>query len=274
MENLLNAIKARLSLALFPADGNKSGPVPPALMPAPIDGDMSQQLTSVGHMCIPPSKLPPQEGFVYIENNCLKALDDLTDYERDRREMIEPLLAEWAQMYLDLCDLKARTVSTVAAFRERHVFRNSKRKQRGYTPSLSIFSLDRSMCLTERHSDRVSLDDTKVAEAKELFDECFKAWGDKSPKEMRQAVEISFKRKKSGDYSREKIVELCQIESDDQRWNDAIAIIRKAELVDGVATHYLVAVRDSLDKYQPLPLDIANVRPYRKEALDQQEPQP
>jgi len=269
MENPLNKLKEQINKVLF----RQPAKVLPQARPeegqaSPQDeGELGRRLTAVGHMYIPPGRIAP-EGFVYIENNCLKAVGDLTEYERDRREVMEPIMVEFAEEYLRLADIKARAHDALDWLIGKHGQRNSKRQQENKQSSHTIFSLDRSLSLSRKYSDRVKYDDVMITAAKELIDKCVEEWEKGSRDEMKQLVALSFKRNANNEFSRAKIVELRQINSKDPRWKEAMDMIQEAELVDGVASYLLVSVRDAQEKYHPLPLDISAVRSYRaKEAI-------
>jgi hypothetical protein len=214
-------------------------------------------------MCIPPERKAP-EGCVFIENNQMKLLGDLTDYERYRLEVLTPLMAEWSEQYLALADLKARIHQAMDNLSVIYAGRNTKRKQDQKKSSITVFTLDRSLSLTRKYADRVTYEDVLLAEAKDLIDQCVEDWEQGSRNEMKQLVALSFQRNAKNEFSRAEMVKLRRMESKDPRWKQAMEIIQSAELVDGVASYLLVSVRDDQDDYHPLPLDIAHVRSYRE----------
>lgn len=258
----LNALKTTVSRALF------GRPIRDQAPPAePEASPQAERLGELRHLAFPPARLPP-EGFVYIEDRKAVAVEDLDEEQLWRRDTIEPLQAEWIVKYLEMADLAARIHEAMDEREARWGARKTKRQQAGRPVSGSAYSLDRSLCLERRYADRVRYDDLKMKRAKDWMEECAEEWEANSRDEIRQLIALSFKKNSRGEYSRAEMARLRKIKSEDQRWKDAVALIVDAEIVDGVAGYLMLSVRDAHDKYHPLPLDIASVRPYRAKPDD------
>jgi hypothetical protein len=259
----LNALKAALCAVLFPS-------APPAEpVEAPQDGRPVNALGEVRMMALPLSRIPP-EGYVFVADRDLRAIEDLDEEQRWTREIMEPLQIEYIEHYLTLCDLTAR-LNDAMDYRNRKWGANTQRKKDGKPTSGSAFSLDRSAVLERSFSDRVRFDDLKMQRAKALIEECMSEWEVGSRPEVRQLVTVAFRKSRNGQYSRVDLTRLRKIESADPRWQEAIKLTIDAEIVDGSAGYLLLKVRDANDQYHPLPLDIASVRPYRAPSVEKQQ---
>ena len=252
-QTLLNPLKKLIDAAL--SDG-KTAPAEPSL-PA--------QLSAVGHFLIPEVADPP-EGWVYVEDGRLKRFDDLTDFERDREALLQPLAREWMEHWLAIADLSARFDEAFDVLDELAAPRKTARAKAGLGQSVTRFLLDRSVSLARKRADVVRYDEDKLLAAKKKVDACVERFSIGGRKEIKQLAELSFTKNTKGEYSRSGMVRLRRLESDDPEWHEAMDLIKKAELVDGMASYKLVSVRDRSGKYHPLPLDIASVRPWRRTA--------
>jgi hypothetical protein len=252
----LNNLKAAVSAALFPVAATHE----PEKPDTPEAGGGAQALGQVRMMAIAPSKLPP-EGFVYVGDRDLRAIEDLDEEQQWTRETMEPLQLEYIEQYLRLADLSAK-LHAAMDYRSEKWGANTKRKQDGMPTSGTAYSLDRSIALDRSFTDRVRYDDLKMARAKALIEECISEWEAGARPEVRKLVTVAFTKSRRGQYSRVDLARLRKIESDDSRWQQAIKLTYDAEAVDGSAGYLLLKVRDAFDRYHPLPLDIANVRPY------------
>lgn len=253
-QTFLNPLKSLIGMAL---SGGKSAE--PADAPA---ADLAGRLNAIGHFAIPHTP-EPAPGYVFIEDGQMKAEGKLTDYERRREALLQPLAQEWIERWLDIADLAARFNEAFDELEELNAPRQTKRVTAGKKPSLGLFLLDRSVKLSRTRADSVRYEEDKLLKAKTLVDECVARWSEGGRDEMRQLAEISFTKNSKGEYSRSGMVRLRRMQSADPKWEDAMNQIRKAEIVDGVTSYLLVSVRDKDGKYHPLPLDIADVRPFR-----------
>lgn len=238
-----------------------------AAQASPTMPDLSAQLSAVGHFAIPPTP-EPAPGYVFVEDGQMKLEAKLSDYERHREALLQPIAQEWAELWLKIADLKARYDDAFDEIESINTPKETKRVTAGKKPSLTLHLLDRSIRLSRNRADAVRYEEDKLLAAKALVDECVSRWADQGGSdEIRQLAELSFTKNAKGEYSRSGMVRLRRIKSEDPDWGLAMEKIREAELVDGVTSYLLVSVRDRDGKYQPLPLDIASVRPYRLPTL-------
>lgn len=252
MKDRLNQLKAGLS-ALFAAAQPRQAEAP---------GGLPERLSAVGAMEILP--LPdPAPGMAWVEDGVQKAEEKLTDYERRREALLVPLACEWAEKYLALADLSARINDAFDELEAINAPRNTARRGAGKLGSLTLHTLARDFAIARKRADTVRYEEDLMLRAKDLVDACVGRWAEGGRDEIRQMAEIAFTKNAKGEYSRSGMVRLRRLQSDDPEWQEAMGIIREAEIVDGVASYLLVSVRDRHGKYRPLPLDIAGIRPYR-----------
>ena len=259
MTHRINDLRRRISAALFPAT--------PIAEPPSAEGanEIRERLGDLRHMAIPPLPDPP-EGLIYLEDRRLAHIADLDEQQRWHRETMEPLMIEWAERYLELCDLSARIHAAMDERERRWGVRQTARARAGQKTSGVAFSLDRNMKIERTYSDRVAYDDLRMKRAHELMEQCVEEWEAGGRNEIKQIVSLSFRKNSKGLYSRVEMTRLLKIKSADPRWQEAVQLIREAEIVDGVAAYLMMAIRDERGKFIRLPLDIASVRPLAKEA--------
>lgn len=252
-QSFLNALKGQIANAL---NGIKGNP----------DPGLPERLSAVRHFSIPAIE-PPPPGYVHIEDGMMKQEAKLTDYERQREALLQPIAEDWIEAWLKLAEIAASFNDAFDRIETLNQPRNTMRVQSGKKPSLTLYLLDRSVSLTRRRTDTVKFQEDALLAAKLLVDECVERWsadgGDEGRNEMRQLAELSFTKNAQGEYSRSGMVRLRRMESADPKWREAMDKIEEAEIVDGVSSYLLVSVRDVDGKYHPLPLDIASIRPYR-----------
>lgn len=258
-QTFLNPLKLLINAAF---SANKA---PAPAMPAQAKPALAGQLSAVAHFAIPPVEEPP-EGWVHVEDGRLKRFADLTEFEQIREELLQPLVQDWMKMWLDMADLSARFDEAFDRLDELNAPRQTQRAKAGRPGSVTRYTLDRSLCIARKRADTVRYDEDKLLAAKALIDDCVERWSEGGRDEIKQIAELSFTKNAQGEYSRSGMVRLRRISSSDPKWREAMDKIRDAELVDGVASYKLISVRDAQGHYQPLPLDIASVRPYRMES--------
>jgi len=205
----------------------------------------------------------PFPNFVWIEDGCQKLEANLSEYERKREALLLPLVQAWQEEYLRLADLKAWGHEVFDEIESLNTPRKTKRVTSGKSPSLTLFSLDRTSRISRKIADQVRFHEDTLMRAKNLIDACVERWEEGSKEEMKKLVALFFSRNAAGDFSRTMLVRLRKIESNDPDWIEAMKLIGEAEIVDGVTSYLLVSVRDDQGEYHPLPLDIASIRAAR-----------
>lgn len=259
-QSYLNALKAQIGNAL---NGIKGGTQSADIDVNPADpSDRAGRLNTVRHFRIPIPE-PPPPGWVDVEDGMRKLETKLEPYERDREALLKPLAEEWIEAWLNLAGIAARFNEVFDKVEQLNSPRNSGRVQQGKKPSLTLHLLDRSIALSRKRSDTVRYKEDILLKAKGLIDACVERKAQGGDKFIRQLAELSFTKNAQGDYSRAGMVKLRRMDNDDPQWREAMGLIEKAEIVDGVSSYLLVSIRDVDGKYHPLPLDIASIRPYQ-----------
>lgn len=256
-QTFLNPLKALVEAVLH---GHRNVDKPAA---GAADTDMPTKLNAVAHFSIPATP-EPAPGYVFVEDGQMKLETKLSDYERRREALLQPLAHEWIEKWLSIADLAARFNDAFDELEELNAPKQTKRVTAGKKPSLSVFLLDRSVRLSRARNDTVRYEEDKLLAAKALVDECVTRWSEGGRDEIRQLAEMSFTKNAKGEYSRSGMVRLRRMNSTDPLWEEAMNQIRKAEIVDGVTSYLLVSVRDKDGKYHPLPMDIASIKPFRQ----------
>lgn len=235
--------------------------------PVDLRQTTAEQLTALGHFLIP-AAAEPDPGHVILRDGRQKPIAELSEFEIKREAKLQALACEGMDLYLRLADFSARYDVDFDELDEESAPRQAKNSRAAGTQSVSRVLLDGSVKLERKRADVVSYDEDKLMAAKALIDVCVQRFAAGGRSEIKQMAELSFVKNAKGQYSRSGMVRLQQIESDDPEWQQAMELIKKAELVGGVASYKLISVRDKYGKYHPLPLDIAAVRPFRRPADD------
>lgn len=262
-QTCLNGLKAALNMALFAQPTPEAGGEAQSLggrSEHPGFGDLAASLNGLGHIRIQPTPVP-KDGYVVIGDGEEKRADKLTEYEREREALLQPIARRAIEAYLTLSELAADWNAAFDTIEELNTPRKSKRIREGKKPNLSLFLLDRSVKLQRTQADIIRYQEDRLLEAKKLVDECVAEWSANSNQNLVKLVELAFKKGRRG-YSRSAMLTLRSMESDDPRWLRAMAIIREAEILDGAASYLLASVRDEKGEYIPIPLDMAAVRPW------------
>lgn len=245
-----------------------------AEQPAATDtaaADPALRLNELRHMIVPPSRVP-MSGHVYINDRDQRAIEDLDDEQRWTMEVLEPLQHEWMEAHLWVADIAFRTNAAMDYRENTWGARKTQRQQAGLPVSGSAPCLDRSVITERTFQDRVRYDDLKMKRALELIEECL-AKGD-IPEFHRKVISVAFKPNAKGMYSRTDLARLRKIESSDPKWQEAINLTIQAESPDGSAGYLMLKVRDANNKFHSLPLNIAAVRPYPRDAQSLPMPRP
>lgn len=258
-QSYLNTLKSHLNAVLFGGRAADAQPAEPEAAPAAIDGNAAQALSGLGHFRIPLLE-PPGEGWVYVGDGELRRVDKLTDYECQRENLLAPVAKRVVELYLALAQLKADWNQAFDAIELLNEPKQTGRVKKGKKPSLTLYLLDRSISLSRQRSDIVRYEQDIVLRAKKLLEACFDEWSGDGADEVKQTFEIAFTKNPAGQYSRASMLKLQRIQSKDPRWQEAMGIIKSAEIPDGMASYLTASVRDKQGKYHPIPLDMASVR--------------
>ncbi|MFM8332615.1 MAG: DUF3164 family protein [Candidatus Methylumidiphilus sp.] len=232
----------------------------------PAHVDPAEALSALGHFIIPATP-EPDPGYVILRDGRQKPISELTDFERRREEKLQVLAADGIDLYLRLADWAARFDDDFDEMDAESGPRVAKNARESGKQSVSRALIDGSVKLERKRADMVGYDDDKMLAAKEIVDQCIKRFsGGEEDTELAQIAKIAFTKNDLGQYSRQGMMTLLRVQSQDAEWLDAMALIKKAEKKDGVAAYKLISIRDKYGKWHPLPLNIAAVRPCRRPA--------
>ena len=269
--NRLNELKKQINGLLFGAVERKDNrPVTPtdASEAESAAKKTTQGLNQLRHLHIKLQDDPP-EGFVWIENNCLKPASELTDYEMHREALLVPFVQAWMDEYLRIAHLKAWGHEIFDEILSLNQVNQTERLKTGKQPSMTLFPLDRTASAMRKIADRVRYEEDKMIQAQDIINGCLDRLADGKRNDTTKIVQALMAKNDKGEFSRSSIVKLRKIARDmeDKKWMEAMDIIQSAEIVDGVASYLLVSVRDDQGDYHPLPLDIASVRPVKRQEV-------
>jgi hypothetical protein len=229
-------------------------------------GALLARLAEIAHITLPKRKASPGPGWWLNRNGGATHVDDVPAYERLREETLRPLLERHLELYLALADHKARLSKHLAdlvdvCWQEHGVLIEGEKKK-----GMTLYLYDGSMCVRRVYRDRTAYDES-IGAAEALVQEFLKDKTEDAGPEVRALIESAFVKNKEGDIRRSEMVRLRSHKFDDPRWTKAMQIIADAEQVLSQACYFTAFVQDASGAYQPLPLDLAAVRPHLQPAV-------
>lgn len=96
--------------------------------------------------------------------------------------------------------------------------------------------------------------------AKQLVDECLRAWSEDARPELRTIVTEAFRTDKEGQVSREAVFSLLRMEIVDDTWKRAMDALRESVRVAGSKTYIRMQRRDRIGHWHTISIDLASAQ--------------
>jgi hypothetical protein len=222
------------------------------------------RLAQVHFIPLKPVRTPPA-GYWTDRDGRLVHIEDVADYEQLRETYLAPLLHRHLEIYLGIADLKARYLDDIEALLqlcwERHRVKFGGKKN-----NVTLYTFDGLFRIERNFQNRTRYDE-QIGAAEALIKEFLDDVAASLPTDARTLISNAFERNAQGDIRRAEMIRLRGLKIEDERYRRAMQIIAAAEQIIDRACYFTVSVRDAGGKYQPLPLDLASVRPHKAEPV-------
>lgn len=231
-------------------------------MTNPIPAQMLEQLGQIKQFQVKPPREAPA-GCWTDKDGRFVPMEDISEFDQLKEETLRPLALAVVSQYLGLADLKARLFEEFDALVETSWERYGVQVG-GKKKNATVYLFDGSVKLERAFQNRVVFDE-RIGAAEALVREYLTDLGAGLEPEARNLIAAAFERNAQGEIRRGEMLRLRNHKISDERWQKAMKIIAEAEEIIDRACYITVSVRDALGKYQALPLDIASVRPHKRQ---------
>ncbi|WP_435608741.1 DUF3164 family protein [Pseudomonas knackmussii] len=204
----------------------------------------------------PPIAIPA--GFVMNAAGHLVPEHQVREHDKLRDQVARDLVTQALQIHDALARFKALALEDIA-----DLIRISGDKYGvtlgGKKGNVSIFTYDGRYKIERAQADRIVFTDEILA-AKELIDQCIRAWSKGANDHLRVLVDRAFRANRQGQIKTNDVLSLLRVEIDDPDWKRAMQALRDSIQVNGQAVYIRVFQRDGMtDRYLPISLNIAGV---------------
>lgn len=125
--------------------------------------------------------------------------------------------------------------------------------------NVTITTFDGQYKVVRSIADRIQFGE-ELEPAKVLINQCIERWSEGANSNIRVLVDRAFRADRNGKIKTTAILELLRLDIQDDEWQRAMEAIKDSIQTTGTAVYVRVYERDSrTDKYDPVPLDLANV---------------
>lgn len=205
---------------------------------------MTQQHIPDGYVKDARGRLVPQ--------SMIKPIDQLRD------QTIVRLVTRGKELARELASFKAEAFGDISTFVE---VSNEQYGVRvgGTKGNISLLTFDGRYKIVRQITEHIQFDE-RLQAAKELIDECLRAWTQGSDDKIKALINEAFQVDKEGKVNTGRILGLRRLRIDDQKWDTAMRAIVDGIRVTGTKPYIRLYERigDS-DEYQAISLDIAAI---------------
>lgn len=183
---------------------------------------------------------------------------NIPDTEKIKDELVESLCEKAADASKTLFDFKKSAFDEVESYfelllQEYKVDEKSKSKKGNFT--LENYSGTAMVKISV--ADRIAFDE-KLSIAKIKIDEFLHAETEGASPAIQTLITKAFEVDKKGDVNAKKILSLLSYEIDDERWKEAMQIVKEATEIISSKNYIRFYTRESTDKeYKQIPLNIS-----------------
>lgn len=180
------------------------------------------------------------------------------DVDLARHELVLEMVARAEAFSRLLLDFRARALADIRAF----VALSSERygvEVGGAKGNVTLLSFDGRYKVTLQVADHLVFDE-RLQAAKELVDQCIRAWSEGARDEIRALVEHAFQADKQGKVSTERVLGLRRLNIQDPKWLSAMRAI--ADSVQVASSKAYVRFYERIgegDGWRAISLDLASV---------------
>lgn len=129
----------------------------------------------------------------------------------------------------------------------------------GKKGNVSITTYDGAYKIERAYAERIVFTEEILA-AKELIDQCIRAWSEGANNHLRVLVDRAFRANRQGQIKTNDVLSLLRVEIEDPDWKMAMQALKDSVQVNGTAVYIRVYKRHgNTDQYLPINLNLAGV---------------
>jgi len=214
---------------------------------------------SIVDKVFPLSEKKAVSGRMEDEHGSLVRVDRIKTHDLIRDKLVRELCADCSVISLEIQTLKSRVSSKIQDLIDR-MFADYGHKIGGKKGNVTLFSYDKSLKLERSQQDRETTNE-HILVAKQLVDECIKAWAKGAKKDLQALVQKYFRTDGKGSYSVQDLKKLMKMDIgvDDQNWQTAMKALAGSIEMSHTETYYRAFFRNETGGYESIPLNITDV---------------
>lgn len=187
-------------------------------------------------------KIP--EGYRENARGHLVPVETIPELEKLEDDLVHEAFAKARDVKAKLEEFRAWALDAARSFRA--LAAQEYHAAKGGEKHLTLRSFDGRLRWTVETDDLLELDTVETATARGLIDECLEGWSRESRAEMVALVTDAFA-SRNGRLSAAKVWPLLRVESEDERWQRAQEILRKAARPKETREYLRFHVREGKD---------------------------
>ncbi|MBK1890701.1 DUF3164 family protein [Undibacterium sp. 14-3-2] len=188
----------------------------------------------------------------YVPESMVEPID------KQRDQLVKELLSKATDVKSALVEFKNSAFADIAAFIELSA-EEYNTKVGGKKGNVTLYSFDGQYKVQFAVAEKIKFDE-RLQVAKNLIDECIKAWSEGSSPEIQVLVQSAFETDKEGNLNHGRILSLRRYAIKDERWQRAMLAISESIQVVGSKQYVrFYQRREGTDQYDAISLDFASV---------------
>ena len=197
------------------------------------------------------------EGYMKDRKGRLVPVEQVSEYDREMDAFVRARVAEAKVKSQDMADFKRGSFGDCYAWLELSSEKFG-RKPGGIKGNVTFSTFDGSQQIKIAVQDRLAFG-PELQVAKDMIDECLKAWSKGADEKLLTFVNDAFDVDKEGKLNTGRIISLRQLNIQDELWQQAMDALNKALVVSVTSTYINFKEQDESGKLVNIPLDIAGV---------------
>lgn len=202
------------------------------------------------------SKQPIPAGYVQDARGRLVPESMVEPIDQLRDQTVQRIIQRGKVLQAQLAEFKADAFSDIATFVETSHEQYGV-KVGGSKGNISLITFDGRYKIVRQIAEYIQFDE-RLQAAKELVDECIRAWTKDSDDKIKALINEAFQVDKEGNVNTGRILGLRRLAIDDPKWSLAMRAIVDSIRVTGSKPYVRLYERDDeTDEYRAISLDLA-----------------
>ncbi|WP_299072801.1 DUF3164 family protein [uncultured Paraglaciecola sp.] len=200
-----------------------------------------------------------QNGRMEDEHGSLVIVDRIKKHDLVRDKLVRKVCADCSVISLEIQNLKQR-ISTEIQNLINEMLTQYGQKMGGKKGNVTLFSYDKSLKLERTQQERETTNE-HILVAKQMVDDCIKAWAKGAKKDLQALVQKYFRTDGKGSYSVQDLKKLMRMKigQDDPNWQAAMKALANSIEQSHTETYYRAYYRNEAGGYESIPLNITDV---------------